>query len=101
MDLPIVCTLTEAELRERRRTILDSFRDDVAETVSLPNGYIFKFAPHSEILARLARLVALEQECCRFLSFRIVVEASENPVSLEVTGPPEAKSWIADFLRAL
>jgi hypothetical protein len=33
MELPVACTLTDAELRERRRTILDSVRRD---TVSMP-----------------------------------------------------------------
>lgn len=45
-----------------------------------------------------ARLVALEHQCCRFLTFKILLEAGEGTINLEVTGPPEAKTMIADFL---
>ena len=98
MDLPIICTLTEAELRERRRDVLESVRTAAIETLSLPNGYVYRFAPGSEILTTLARLVALEHQCCRFLTFKMLVEPGDGPISLEVTGPPEAKAMIAEFL---
>ena len=98
MDLPMVCTLSEAELRERRRDVLDCLRTTVIESTSLPNGYVYKFAAGPEIRATLARLLNLEHQCCRFLTFRILVEAEGGPISLEVTGPPEAKTIIADFL---
>lgn len=98
MDLPIVCTLSDAELRERRRTVLDAARAEAVETVPLPNGYSFKFAPKPDILMKLAHLVALEHQCCRFLTFKIVVEAGDSMVVLEVTGPPQARELIADFL---
>jgi hypothetical protein len=98
MDLPIICTLNESELRERRRDVLECVRAKAVETISLPDGYAYKFASGPEILATLARLVALEYQCCRFLTFKILVEAGDGPITLEVTGPPEAKAMIADFL---
>jgi len=32
-----------------------------------------------------------------FLTFRIIVATGQQPICLEITGPPEAKSVIADF----
>lgn len=97
MELPIACNLTEAEMRERRQTMLDLVRSAALNVTSLPLGYAYRFEPTSEVLAHLSRLVDLERQCCQFLTFRIVVEAGNQPICLEVTGPPEAKAIIADF----
>ena len=97
MELPIVCNLTEAEMRKRRQTMLDLVRGAALNVTSLPLGYAYRFEPTSEVLAHLSRLVDLERQCCQFLTFRIVVEAGNQPICLEVTGPPEAKAIIADF----
>jgi hypothetical protein len=97
MDLPIACNLAEAELRERRQTMLNLVRGAALNVTSLPLGYAYRFEPTSEVLAHLSRLVDLERQCCQFLTFRIVVEAGNQPICLEVTGPPEAKAIIADF----
>lgn len=97
MELPIACTLTAADMRERRETILDAVRSAALEVTPLPLGYAYRFEPTSEVLVQLARLIDLERQCCPFLTFRIVVEAGHQPICLEVTGPPEAKSTIADF----
>ena len=99
MDLPIICSLSEAELQERRRTILDSIGNSACGVVEIPNGYSFSFVPTSELLARLSNLVELERQCCQFLTFKIVVEP-QQPIRLEVSGPPESKAMLADFFGA-
>jgi hypothetical protein len=96
MEPPVACMLTEAELRERRRTILDSVRRMALDITPLLDGYAYRFEPGSEVLSQLARLVDLERQCCAFLTFRIIVEAGK-PISLEITGPRESKSIIAEF----
>jgi hypothetical protein len=97
MELPVVCTLNDAELQKRRRDVLDHVQAAVMHATELPDGYAYEFAFSPEMLAALARLVALEHECCRFLTFRISVTAGEAALTLEVTGSPEAKRAIADF----
>src|SRR5579872_80528 len=97
MDQPIVCTLTEAEMRERRQSILDAVRSAAISVTELPSGYAYHFAPTSEVLTQLARLVDLERQCCKFLTFKIIVESGGQPICLEITGTPEAKAVIADF----
>ena len=96
MDLPIVCTLTESELRERRRTILDSIRSNAVEVLAISDGYSYRFNPSPDILPRLSDLVQLESQCCQFLTFKIVV-APQQPITLEISGPQEAKTIIADY----
>jgi hypothetical protein len=93
----IACTLSDAQLRERRGTILASVRRAAMEVTPLPLGYAYRFQPTSEVLVQLARLIDLERQCCPFLTFKILVEAGGKPVCLEITGPSEAKAIIADF----
>ena len=97
MEMPVVCGLTEAEMRDRRRAILDPVRRLVLHVTCLPMGYAYYFEPTSAVLARLASLVDLERQCCEFLTFKIVIEGHQ-PICLEVTGPAEAKALITDFL---
>jgi len=49
---------------------------------------------------QITQLVDMERECCPFLNFKIVVEAGKEPMRLEITGPNEAKSVIANFFIA-
>jgi hypothetical protein len=97
MDLPIVCSLTEAELRERRRNLLDSIRETAIDITSVLDGYSYRFTLTSEILAKIFTLIDLERQCCQFLNFKIVVEAGSKWIGLEITGPPESKSIIAGY----
>jgi hypothetical protein len=97
MESPIACTLTEAELRERRTTILDSIRETALSVTPLPLGYAWRFRSSAEILAQLGRLIELEERCCPFLSFRLTAESGDQPICLEITGPPQARMVIADL----
>ncbi|PYR98929.1 MAG: hypothetical protein DMG15_28625 [Acidobacteria bacterium] len=100
MDLPIACTLTETARRERRQTIMDSFRRIGVTVAELPDGYAYTFPATSEAFMQITQLVDMERECCPFLNFKIVVEAGKEPMRLEITGPNEAKSVIANFFIA-
>jgi hypothetical protein len=96
MDPPIVCTLTEVELRERRRTVLESIRKSAIDVTPTVDGCSYHFKATSEVLAQLSRLVDLERQCCQFLTYKIVVEPLQ-PIRLEVTGPPGARAMIEDL----
>ena len=96
MGLPIVCTLTEEELRERRRTVLEAVARAVQSITRMHDGYAYSFEPNSEVLTQLGRLVELERQCCRFLTFNIV-ENGRKPIRLEITGPPDALPVIEDL----
>ena len=59
MDLPIICGLTESELRERRRLSLDSMVNSAIETVEIEDGYSYSFKASPEVIGQLANLVEL------------------------------------------
>jgi hypothetical protein len=66
------CTLGTTELRERLSAWRD-LRDRALSIEAIAGGARLAFAP-DEPLAALARLVALESECCAFYSFSLEVE---------------------------
>lgn len=101
MEIPIACNLSDGELRERRESILNFFRQSLLKVTPLPLGYAYSFQPSSEVLTCLAQLVDLERKCCPFLTFRIVVGAGGSPICLEVTGTAEAKKVIADLFGVI
>jgi hypothetical protein len=100
MHIPIACTLTEDQMRDRRREILEPFREKTYQSETLPDGYAYTFDASTGMLVEFARLVDLERQCCPFLSFHIAVQAGAKSIRLEITGPPEAKPLISDFFGA-
>jgi hypothetical protein len=85
-DMPINCCLTSAELREREATLLAKFRSAVIETEELPDGYAFRVPGDRKSVATIAEMIVAERECCTFLTFELLAQASMGPVIVRVTG---------------
>jgi hypothetical protein len=94
-ELPIACTLTEAELRERRKEVLS--RLTIADVSELENGYVYRFPAGS--ISELAFLIDLERQCCPFLTFRLTVEPGATGISLEITGPAGSKEFLREVFN--
>jgi len=94
MTLPIACSLTDAALQERRRDVLQKFRNAVIETRESKDGYSYQLPPTEEWLTELANLMNLERQCCPFLRLSITVEPNNGPFWLELTGPPGTKEFL-------
>jgi hypothetical protein len=95
MSLPIACSLTDSELQERRRGILQKVRSAVVEVREIEDGYAYCFAFTGQQLTELAKLVDLEHQCCPFLRFCVTVESNNGPIWLEMTGPEGTKEFLA------
>ena len=97
-DLPIACTLLEAERQQRRTQLLDRVFAGVLESRPLVNGYALRFASEAVVLADLMQLIQLERECCAFLKFRLTVDAGHGAVWLELTGPAGTMAFLESTL---
>lgn len=93
INIPIVCTLNEAE-REQRRKVFQKVRTHVQEVKSLDDGYAFRFKADEDTFDELIRLIRLERRCCQFLQFSLTVEPNTGPVWLEITGQGETKNFL-------
>jgi len=96
-DLPVACTLGPAALKARREGILSELLRQATKHEALPDGHRWRFAAADDTLELIARAIAAERQCCRFLRFSVTVEPDEGPIVLELTGPPGTR----EFLTAL
>ena len=85
-NLPIACSLTAAEL-DQRREILAALRARCSEVQPIENGLRLCFDAAPGVFADVARVIDLERQCCRFLHFRLDVLPDGGPIWLELSGP--------------
>jgi hypothetical protein len=93
-DLPIACTLTEAELRAGADGLLPGLIGGVSDQVEVPDGVALRFDPTDGLLERLASVIERERRCCAFLRFRVTVEPGGGPIWMEITGPPGTREFL-------
>ncbi|MCA1590943.1 MAG: hypothetical protein LC734_11295, partial [Acidobacteria bacterium] len=72
-EIPIVCTLNDAEVRERERTVLAKIKTSVLATNETDDGYAFRFRSDDDAFAMLNEFIVLERRCCPFLDFTMTV----------------------------
>jgi hypothetical protein len=98
-DLPVACTLDPASLKTRREGLLTNLLRRADAHEDLPEGHRLRFAAGDDTLALITRVVEGERQCCRFLRFQITLEADEGPITLELTGPPGTREFVAALLE--
>jgi hypothetical protein len=91
-DLPIACTLTAHEARDRAELVRRLFADALIERRATRAGMRGRFRDSAGVERRLRDLVAAEAVCCPFLSFNVARENGE--LWLEVTSAPEGRRVI-------
>ena len=92
-DLPIACTLTAAELKERRDGVLPGLLGRALERHPVANGYRWVLSAADDLSA-VVSVIETERRCCRFLRFVVAAEADGGPISLEVSGPPGTREFL-------
>jgi hypothetical protein len=96
--LPMACSLTSAEFRDREVTLIERFRSAVIETEDLHDGYAFRLPGDGELIHLVARLIAAERECCPFLAFEMAALPKMGPVIVRVVGPAGTKEFLRNLL---
>jgi hypothetical protein len=95
--IPIVCTLPPADLA-RRRAALAALRSSAVEVRRIDDGLVIAFPAGPGLLARLAEVIDLERQCCRFLHFRLDVEPDGGSIALAITGPAGTSEFLVHEL---
>ena len=93
-ELPVVCTLSERELAERRTGLYAGLQRHRREVRWLPDGAALRYLPEPGVMAALAELIQVESQCCRFLRLRLTVEPDGGPLWLELTGPAGTREFL-------
>jgi hypothetical protein len=97
-DLPIACTLTSEEMEGRRDEIDSNILGGVQAVTELADGYEFLFPGGDEWTSKLLHFIQQERQCCRFLTFELIFEPDEGPVSMRMRGPEGAKEFIKSMI---
>ncbi len=97
-NLPIACTLGPAALKARREDLLGGLVRRAAERLDVTNGYRVRFDPCEDIVSAIAKVIEVERQCCRFLSFELTIEPDDGPIWLEFTGPAGTREFLAGML---
>jgi hypothetical protein len=97
-ELPIVCTLSPNELRQRTSELLPGLIARADERIDLADGYRWQFTASPGILTAIAAAIEAERSCCQFLKFTFTAEPGLGPVSLDVTGPRGTKEFLEELL---
>ena len=95
---PVACTLSPAELRADRDALLPGLIAHALRYLELPRGVRLYFAPTAERLRHIAEVVRRELQCCAFLEFKVGLELGGASLTLDVTGPAEAKRFLWELL---
>ena len=66
-DMPVVCRLSNAELREREVTLLAQFKSAVVATEELADGYAFRVPGDEKLMMIVFELIAAERACWSWL----------------------------------
>ena len=98
VDLPVVCTLTPAAVASRKAALLQGLvgRADIREETATG----LRVTLPADALSAILATVDAERKCCRFLRFDITVEPDGGPISLELTGPPGTREFLAALLES-
>lgn len=99
---PVACNphaLSPEEWAAHQATAQRLFAVDCIGRDELPDGYAFRFP--AAALPLVAAFVEGERRCCPFLAFVVEVPPGETPITLRLTGGPEARAVItAELLDA-
>jgi|SRR6185295_15494699 len=93
-NLPIACTLSDADFRQRREELLKTVVGAVVEKRELDGGFAYCFPPEAKWIAELAQFITFERECCPFLQFNLCIKPESGPIWLELTGPEGTKEFL-------
>ena len=91
------CTLTAEEQRTRRAEVRATIVPHVTAVTALVNGLQIEFAQRAGLRDLVREFIALERDCCSFLTFSLSPEKEQ--LSLQIHGPAEAAPVIEMFFR--
>jgi hypothetical protein len=98
MTVPIACSLTPDQLRDRNASLLPGLIGRATAVTPTEDGYQLLFrAEDRNVVTAIAAVIDAERHCCPFLSFALAVPAEAGPIVLDVTGPTGTRQ----FLEAL
>lgn len=99
-DIPISCTLSDPQRREREVNLIAEFRSVVTAITELKDGYAFQLSGEKNSLTLASELMIAERECCPFLTFQLTASPNMGMLTLRITGPDGSKEFVKSLLMS-
>ncbi|MHB8644780.1 MAG: hypothetical protein ACYDAR_03195 [Thermomicrobiales bacterium] len=97
-EIPIVCTLTDAEKAAWGTDIGQTVFQGYDETRELPDGYALRFPGDARWAQTLLDFIVHERGCCAFFAFGLVFEPDQGAIWLHLTGGEGVKAFVTEML---
>jgi hypothetical protein len=97
VDIPVACSLTEAELEVRGDENADLFAHALV-VEELADGYRFAFPAGDDGIPALLQFILAERACCPFWTFDLQFPSPHQVVWVAIRGNEEAKGIVRDAL---
>ena len=97
-DQAIACTLSDADLRDRQSAWLE-LRRYVVGWEPVPGGLDLSFAPVRGLLPALRQLVAVEAECCAWMTFQITDPPGKVRLAIRAKGDDRERGVRKSFAQ--
>lgn len=95
MEIPVACSLTPDQLRDRKASLLPGLAARAVSIVPLAEGYTLTFsAAEPDIVSAVGGCLDAERHCCPFLRFSLTVSAQAGLIELTVTGPTGTRAFL-------
>ena len=94
LDIPITCTLSEADLAQRRENVMAMLFQQAEAHQELEDGYRFRFPGTDEWSDQLLDFIKFERRCCAFFTFELSFEPNKGSIWLALRGGNGVKAFI-------
>ena len=91
---PLICTLSEPELRKRKGDLQTEIFSQIEQVKELDSGYSLYFPDEKGFTLKLIDYVLAERTCCPFFQFDLYLGAYQSGIQLDITGPEGVKEML-------
>jgi MerR family copper efflux transcriptional regulator len=97
-QIPIACTLTGAQQKERGDEWRHFLADDVVEVARTDSSARLRLNDESDVILTAVDLARREKACCAFFEFRL--DVLDDAIWLVVDAPAEAASILDELISS-
>ena len=87
---PLMCTLSAAEMGDRRSAWAKVLNSGLVTRESIPGGIAFHATPGA--VEALISLIDLERECCQWIDFEVRKDDSSGEASVNLTADGDSQA---------
>ena len=91
------CSLTSADLQERREVLKSEIFPKMIKKHELTNGYVYYFDDEKGFSEKIMELIQKEKECCPFFKFDLSILPFGKGIALQISGSEAVKGFLEDF----